>query len=105
MTLYSYLITFSLTCGLRTVYLISLKNLICVDIVKMSSKVLSFTSFLHNIISNNFSQHWRAARNQSAGRMRPTGRGLDSTDVEVQREVEVDNGIFKFIEKCAFYNE
>src|SRR6218665_2403869 len=73
MTLYSYLITFSLTCGLRTVYLISLKNLICVDIVKMSSrpKVLSFTSFFtHNIISNNFSQHWRAARNQS-----------DSTDV------------------------
>ena len=31
-------ITFSLTCGLRTEYLINLKNLICVDIVKNNVK-------------------------------------------------------------------
>src|SRR6218665_1670295 len=44
----------------------------------MSRQVLSFTLFF-TLISNKFSQHWRAARNPSAGRMRPAGRGLDST--------------------------
>jgi len=62
-------ITFSHTCGLRTVYFINLKNFICVDIVKMSSQVLSFTRFVTYIISNKFNQHWQAAWNQSAGRM------------------------------------
>ena len=55
MTLYSYFIhyiTFSLTCGLRTIYLINLKNLICVDIVKCHVKFTWF--FTHNIISKNY---------------------------------------------------
>ena len=44
---------------------------------QMSSKVLSFTWLCtQNIISNKFSQHWRAAWNQTAG------RGLDSTALE-----------------------
>src|SRR6218665_3671624 len=57
MTLYSYLITiaymyitFSLTCGLRTVYLIHLKNLICVDIVKCQVKFCLLLDFLQIIL-------------------------------------------------------
>jgi len=61
--------------------------LICVDIVKCQVKFsLLLDFFTHNIISNKFSQHWRAAWNHSAGRMRPAGRGLDSTDLD---DVEV----------------
>src|SRR6218665_1754597 len=57
----------------------------------MSSQVLYFTSFFtHNIISNNFSQHWRAARNQS-------DRGLDSTAIEVPRNEEEHYRYFKKI--------
>jgi len=61
-----------ITCGLRTVYLINLKKLICVDIVKCQVKFCLLPDFFTQI-SNKFSQHWRAAWNQSAG------RGLDST--------------------------
>jgi len=46
----------------------------------MSSQVLSFTLFF-TLISNKFSQDWQAAWNPSGGRMRPAGRGLDSTDL------------------------
>ena len=50
--------TFSLTCGLRTVYLINLKNLICVDIVKCQVKFCLLLDFVTpNIIYNKFSQH------------------------------------------------
>ena len=47
----------------------------------MPSQVLSFTWFFTQI-SNKFRQYWRAAWNQSAGRMRPAGRGLDSTELD-----------------------
>src|SRR6218665_61932 len=55
MTLYMYrylfrhihYITFSLTCGLRTVYLINVKNFICVDIVKCQVKFCLLLNFLH----------------------------------------------------------
>src|SRR6218665_2674234 len=40
-------ITFSLTCGLRTVYLINLKNLICVDIAKCQVKCCLLLVCLH----------------------------------------------------------
>src|SRR6218665_3397389 len=40
-----YYITFSLTCGLRTVYLINLKNLICVDLVKCRVKFCLYLIF------------------------------------------------------------
>jgi len=40
----------------------------------MSSQVLSFTQFV-TLISNKFSQHWRATWNQSEGRMRPRTSG------------------------------
>jgi len=53
MTLYSYFIhyiTFSLTCGLRTIYLINLKNLIWVDIVKCQVKFCILLEFLHIIL-------------------------------------------------------
>jgi len=43
-------ITFSLTCGLRTVYLINLKNLICIDIVKCQIKFCLLLDFLHIIV-------------------------------------------------------
>ena len=45
-------ITFSLTCGLKTAYLINLKNLICVDIVKCQVKfcLLGQVDFLHIIL-------------------------------------------------------
>ena len=38
-------ITFSLICGLRTVYLINLKNLICVNIVKGQVKFCRLPDF------------------------------------------------------------
>ena len=41
----------------------------------VKSSFVFYLTFTHNIISNKFSQHWRAAWNQSAGRM----GGLDST--------------------------
>src|SRR6218665_1979617 len=66
-------ITFSLTCGLRTVYLINLKNLICVDIVKMSSQVLFFTCFLHRFLTNLASTGGPHEISRRAGRMRPAG--------------------------------
>jgi len=57
MTLYSYLITlhyialhFLLLVGLRTVYLINLKNLICVDIVKSQVKFYLLLDSLHIIL-------------------------------------------------------
>src|SRR6218665_4141496 len=50
--------TFSLTCGLRTVYFINLKNLICVNIVKCQGKFCLLLYFF-TLISNKFSQHWR----------------------------------------------
>src|SRR6218665_3219885 len=40
-------ITFPLACGLRTVYIINLKNLICVDIVKCQVKFCLLLCFLH----------------------------------------------------------
>ena len=40
-------ITVSLTCGLRIVYLINLKNLICVDIVKCQVKFFLLLDYLH----------------------------------------------------------
>src|SRR6218665_2997412 len=43
-------ITCSFTCGLRTVYLINLKNLICVDIVKCQVKFCILLDFLHIIL-------------------------------------------------------
>src|SRR6218665_3371726 len=43
-------ITFSLTCGLRTVYLINLKNLICVDIFKCQVEFCLLLDFLHMIL-------------------------------------------------------
>ena len=39
--------TLSFTCGLRTVYLINLINLICVDIVKCQVKFCLLPDFLH----------------------------------------------------------
>src|SRR6218665_1609411 len=45
-----YYITFSLTCGLRTVYLINLKNLVCVDIVKCQIKFCLLPDFLHSFL-------------------------------------------------------
>src|SRR6218665_2565892 len=39
--------TLSFTCGLRTVYLINLMNLICVDIVKCQVKFCLLLDFLH----------------------------------------------------------
>src|SRR6218665_1963659 len=57
MTLYSYLITLhyiSLTCFLRNVYLINLKNLICVDIIMIMIKCevmfCLLLDFLHIIL-------------------------------------------------------
>src|SRR6218665_3047281 len=50
MTLYSYFITFSLICGLRTIYLVNLKNLICVEIVKCQVKFCLLLDFLHIIL-------------------------------------------------------
>src|SRR6218665_224992 len=52
MTLYTvvislHCITFSLICGLRTIYLINLKNLICVDIVICQVKFCLLPDFLH----------------------------------------------------------
>ena len=43
-------ITFSLTCGLRTVYLINFKNFICVDIVKCQVKFCLLLDFLRIIL-------------------------------------------------------
>jgi len=40
-------------------------------------------------ISNKFSQHWRAAWNQSAGGMRPADRGLDSTGLGSCRNSDI----------------
>ena len=45
-------ITFSLTCGLRTVYFVNLKNLICVDIVKCHGKFCLLLYFLHWFLTN-----------------------------------------------------
>src|SRR6218665_4168711 len=52
MTLYSYLITlhYIFSCGLRTVYLINLKNLIWVDIVKCLVKFCFLLDLLHIIL-------------------------------------------------------
>ena len=55
---------------------------------KILSQVLSFTWFLIQI-SNKFSQHWWAAWNQSAGRMRPAGRRLDSTDIDYTLDLQI----------------
>src|SRR6218665_1571304 len=44
--------TFSLTCGLRTVYLINLKQLICVDIVKCQVKFSLLSEFLQRFVRN-----------------------------------------------------
>jgi len=45
-------IIFSLTCRLRIAYLINLKNLICVDIVKCQVKFCLLLDFSHNILTN-----------------------------------------------------
>src|SRR6218665_2633121 len=45
-------ITFSLTCGLGTVYLINLKNLICVDIVYCQVKFCLLPDLLHRFLTN-----------------------------------------------------
>src|SRR6218665_1476275 len=75
-------VTFSLTCVLRTVYLINLKNLICVDIVKCQVKfcLLVLLDFLHvilflTILASTGGPH-------EISRMRPAGRGLDSTALD-----------------------
>ena len=45
-------VTFSLTCVLRTVYLINLKNLICVDIVKCQVKFCLLLDLLLRFLKN-----------------------------------------------------
>src|SRR6218665_2848092 len=45
-------ITFSLICGLRTVYLINLKNLTCVNIVKCKVKLCLLPEVLHRFLRN-----------------------------------------------------
>ena len=54
------------------------------------SSLAFYLIFTHNITSNNFSQLWRAAWSQSAGRMRPTSRGLDSTALDTEDTQGVD---------------
>src|SRR6218665_1957836 len=81
-------ITCSFTCGLRTVYLINLKNLICVDIVKCQVKFCILLDFLHIILfltnlastggpheisrraacGPRVGQHWPTASNRSTDR-------------------------------------
>ena len=61
---------FSIICGLRTIYLISLKNLIFVDIVKCQVKFCLLFDFIHillflTILASTGGPHeisWRAAR-------------------------------------------
>src|SRR6218665_2722605 len=45
-----YYITFSIICRLRTIYLINLKDLICVDIVKCQVKFCLLLDFLQIIL-------------------------------------------------------
>ena len=47
-----YYITFSLTCGLRIVYLRNFKNLICVDLVKCQVKFCLLYDILHKFLTN-----------------------------------------------------
>src|SRR6218665_1882980 len=49
---YIYYITFSLTCGLRIVYLINLKNLICFDTVKSKVNFCLLPDFSHRFLTN-----------------------------------------------------
>ena len=74
-------ITFSLTLGLRTVYLLNLKNLICVDIVKCQVKFCLLLDFLHIIL---FLKNLASAygRMKSVGRPH-VARGLDSTEIDL----------------------
>src|SRR6218665_3221305 len=63
-------------CGLRTVHLTSLKNLICVDIVKCQVKFCLLIDFLYRFLTNLASTGGPHKISR-----RPAGRGLDSTDI------------------------
>src|SRR6218665_3850516 len=73
-------ITFSLTCGLRTIYLKNLKNSICVDIVKCQVKFCLLLDFSHRFLTNLVSTGGPHEISRRAA------RGLDSTALESQYE-------------------